>query len=151
MRLVLTISILFSVTTLFAQLPNRAKKLEGRWIFDNSTSYEEWMLNGEVLEGSSYRVTKLSDTTLTETLMIKRAAGRMVHSIISHKVSNDTVVNNEHTFIGRKRRLIFENITDIAPYSIAYHFGFLNRNKLKIKIKYGMNEKPVKFILHRLK
>lgn len=151
MRFILSIGILFLVSTVYSQLPKRAQKLEGRWVFDNSSSYEEWRLKGDVLEGESYRVTKLKDTTLTESLMIKRAAGRMVHTIVSHKLSSDTVVENEHTFVGRKRRLIFENISDISPYSIAYHFGFLNRNKLKIKIKYGMNEKPVKFILHRLK
>ena len=43
----------------------------------------------------------------------------------------------------------FNNIDSNVPVSVSYRFGFFNRKKMKIKIKFSSNDKPVKLLLFK--
>jgi hypothetical protein len=141
----------FLSTGLMAQLPGAAKKLVGEWEYKEGSGFETWQLNGEELEGHAYRVSKLRDTSIVEDLTIKRVNKNLVHIMKIYSVVNDSTITNTYHFLGNKRKLKFINIDSNTPYSIQYKFGFLNRNKLFIKIQYGPYEKPSKLVLKRVR
>lgn len=152
MRLVLTV-LLFSLITVYAdgQLPNKAKKITGTWKYKSGDGFEVWNLKGDILVGTAFRVNKVGDTTKVEDLKIRRVNKTLVYTVNSKKFINDSLIVDAHNFVGTKKKMEFFNIESNIPVMISYSFGFLNRNKLKISIQYGIKDAPVVLILNRLK
>ena len=136
--------------TIDAQLPNRAKKLIGLWEYNKGSGFETWEMEGEELVGHAYRINKIGDTSKVEDLTIRMVNGNMIHLLTTFQIQKDTTIATRNSFLGGKRKLYFENIESNIPHSISYKFGFLNRNKLFIRVKYGVNDEPVKLVLRRL-
>lgn len=135
-----------------AQLPSSAKKLVGVWKFRQGSGYETWELVNGTLIGRAYRVNpKVGDTTRVETIRMSRSNRLMSYVMETYNYAGDSVIVTPHNFVSRNRKMRFYNIGLDTPYSIRYKFGFLNRNKLIIKIKPGPSDKPVRLVLTRSK
>lgn len=142
--------LLFDSHDSLAQLGRKTEKLAGNWEYKEGSGYETWDLDGEELDGHAYRINKMGDTTKVEDLRIKRVNKNLIHVLSTYNIAGDSTIVTTYRFVGGKRKLSFINIDSNTPYSIAYRFGFLNRNKLFIRIKYGMNEKGTKLTLKRV-
>lgn len=147
------IILIFSLFTLnsVAQFSGKTKKLIGTWEYKSGNGFESWHLEGEFLIGGDYRINKLGDTSKVEGLQIRKVNKTLVYTICSEELIGDTSVVLTHNFIGQKNKMKFSNIESNLPLMISYSFGFLNRNKLKIKIQYGMKDTPVELQLFRIK
>jgi len=108
-------------------------------------------LEGEFLIGGAYRINKLGDTSKVEDLKIRKVNKTLVYTICSEDLLGDTSIVLKHNFVGQKNKMKFSNIESNLPAMISYSFGFLNRNKLKIKIQYGIKDTPVELQLNRIK
>ena len=135
----------------YAQFSNKTQKLIGTWEYKSGIGFEEWHQENEFLIGGAYRVNKLGDTSKVEDLQIRKVNKSLVYTICSEEVIGDTSVAMMHNFVGYKNKMKFVNIESNLPLKIYYKFGFLNRNKLKIKIFNSVNEKPVELVLFRVK
>ena len=135
----------------FGQLTKRSKKLIGTWEYRYRDGFEKWTSENDILEGSAYRVNKVGDTTKVEDLQIKKINKSFVYSIKTKVVVDDSLTIDSYNFIGTKKKMEFYNIDSNIPTMISYTFGFLNRNKLKISIHYGIKDEPVVLILSRSK
>ncbi len=135
----------------WAQLPNNVRKLEGTWKYKSSENYEVWVLKEERLVGAAYRKNKIGDTSLVEKISIARINKVLFYNLETFNNNGDSIVVLSRRFIGGKRKMKFLNVDSNSPYMIAYSFGFLNRDKLKIKIQYGILDKPMKLTLGRIK
>lgn len=138
------------VLDLNAQIGNRGDKLVGKWEYKEGSGFETWEKSGEELIGHAFRINKMGDTTKVEDLNIKRVNKNLVHILSTYNIVADSAIVTTYRFVGGKRKLSFVNIDSNTPYSIDYKLGCLNRNKLSIKIKYGVNEKPTKLSLRRV-
>ena len=134
----------------FAQIGGRAEKLIGKWEFKEGSGFETWRAEGDELVGKAYRKGKVGDTTKVEEVNLKRVNKNLIYTLNTYNIVQDSVIVNTYRFVGGKRKLSFVNIDSNTPYSIDYKFGFLNRNKLFIKIKYGINDKATKLTLRRV-
>ena len=147
------IILIFSFFTLnaAAQFSGKTKRLIGTWEYKSGNGFENWELDGDFLIGGAYRINKLGDTTKVEDLQIRKVNKTLVYTICSEEFVGDTSVVITHNFIGPKNKMKFTNIESNLPALISYSFGFLNRNKLKIRIQYGIKDTPVELMLYRLK
>ncbi len=148
------VSILFIVAvaaTGFSQLPNKAKKLVGKWQYKSGAGYEIWELNNNQLKGAAYRVSKNGDTTQVESLVMKRVNKTLVYILETNSQQGDSVVVQKNSFVGIGNKMKFNNLESTVPSMISYAFGRLNRKKLRIKIQYGVNEDPIILELRRYK
>jgi hypothetical protein len=148
------VSILFIVAiaaTGFSQLPNKAKKLVGKWQYKSGAGYEVWELNNNQLKGAAYRVSKNGDTTQVESLVMKRVNKTLVYILETNSQQGDSIVVQKNSFIGVGSKMKFNNLESTVPSMISYAFGCLNRKKLRIKIQYGVNEDPIILELRRYK
>lgn len=153
MRILLSISLilLFSVSV-SAQVPRKAMKLQGEWVFKSGNGFDVWSYEDNKLLGSSYRISKLGDTLLTDkTTITMTETGVLVHTVESNRIIQDSIQYSKLHFISNKRKLKFVNLEGNSPYSIEYKFGFLNRKKLKIRIKFGVNSETTELIMIRAK
>ncbi len=148
--LVLLMLTTFSVNV-SAQFSRKTRKLIGTWEYKSGNGYEKWEIDGEFLMGGAYRINKLGDTTKVEDLQIRKIHKTLVYTICSEEFIADTSVIITHNFIGQKNKMKFANIESNLPAMISYSFGFLNRNKLKISILYGIKDTPVQLQLFRSK
>jgi len=153
MRLIIFFFIAFILSSgvSFGQLPSSVEKLEGTWRYKGGSGYEHWKKEDGKLIGHTFRITRLGDTTKTEDIVLNKINNRLVYSLTTFNVIKDSLVTSHHGFIGGKRKMEFLNLSEIAPYSIEYKFGFLNRNKLKVLVKNTMTDAPSKYILYRIK
>ncbi|MDG1332132.1 MAG: hypothetical protein P8P74_07370 [Crocinitomicaceae bacterium] len=136
----------------FAQLPNKVKKMEGTWEYRFGSGLEILEVKGDELLGVGYRINqKLNDTTRVENVRMRMANKNLVYSMTTYNVIGDSVVPNIQEFVSSGRSLKFVNISAPTPHMIKYSFGFLNRNKLFIRVYHGPETKPVKLILTRKK
>lgn len=136
---------------LFAQLPSSVLKLAGEWKYKSSESYEVWSLDSDELSGYAYRMNKVGDTSIVEKITIKKVNKNLFYSLETYNTIGDSIIILERKFIGGKRKMKFLNIENNSPYKIVYSFGFLNRNRLKIRIQYNVLDNPIKLILNRVK
>ena len=148
--LVILMLIAFSINT-SAQFSRKTRKLIGTWEYKSGNGYEKWEIDGEFLIGGAYRINKLGDTSKVEDLQIRKVHKTLVYTICSEEFIADTSVIITHNFIGQKNKMKFANIESNLPAMISYSFGFLNRNKLKISILYGIKDTPVQLQLFRSK
>lgn len=137
----------------FAQLTNKMEKLAGKWKYKEGSGFEIWSVNGNELLGKAYRVNvKALDSVKVEDIRIARVNKNMVYTMQTYKYAKDTVLTQSFQFVANKRSFKFYNVNEGAPYRIEYRFGFLNRNKLKIKIQYiSTDKKPLKLVLFKMK
>ena len=136
----------------YGQLPNKVKKIVGTWEYKKGSGFEVWKEKENQLIGNEYRVNKIGDTLNVEEMTIKLINNNLVYTIVEHENLIDSTVHHQQMiFLGGKRKMNFINMDANTPYSISYSFGFLRKNKLKIKIRYGQADKPVKLDLVRIK
>jgi hypothetical protein len=140
----------FLTFSAFAQLPNKVKKMEGTWEYKYRSGFEVLDVVGEELVGVGYRINpKTNDTTKVENIRIRMANKNLIYSMTTQNVVKDSVILSTLQFVGEGKRLKFQNISSPTPYMIKYSFGFLNKNKLFIRIYPGPDAKPIKLILTR--
>lgn len=136
----------------FAQLPNKAEKLAGTWEYKLRSGFETIEIKGDVLNGVGYRVNqKTSDTSRVETIRMEKVDKTLVYSMTTYNVVDESVVPTVQKFVSSGRKLKFRNISAPTPYAIKYSFGFLNRNKMFIRVYHGPDAKPIKLTLTRKK
>ncbi|PHR37157.1 MAG: hypothetical protein COA38_00255 [Fluviicola sp.] len=136
----------------FAQLPNKVKKMAGTWEYKFRSGFEILEIKGDELEGVGYRVNqKSNDTSRVENVRIRLVNKNLVYSMTTYNVVNDSIVSTVQEFVSAGRRLRFQNISAPTPYAIKYSFGFLNRNKMFIRVYHGPETKAIKLILTRKK
>jgi hypothetical protein len=136
----------------FAQLPNKAEKLAGTWEYKLRSGFETIEIKEGVLNGVGYRVNqKTSDTSRVETIRMEKVDETLVYSMTTYNVVDESVVPTVQKFVSSGRKLKFRNISAPTPYAIKYSFGFLNRNKMFIRVYHGPDAKPIKLTLTRRK
>ena len=151
MRFVLIFFLFISLFS-FGQLPKSVDNLIGEWKFKTGSGLETWEMNGEELKGKEIRINKLGDSIVVEEMTIRFINEQFVYTIEEHKMYNDTVVHHyANRFVSKNRKMNFLNIDSNIPVSISYRFGFLNKRKVKIKIQFSPNEKPVKLLMYKNK
>ena len=136
----------------FAQLPNKAEKLAGTWEYKLRSGFETIEIKEGVLNGVGYRVNqKTSDTSRVETIRMEKVDETLVYSMTTYNVVDESVVPAVQKFVSSGRKLKFRNISAPTPCAIKYSFGFLNRNKMFIRVYHGPDAKPIKLTLTRRK
>lgn len=129
----------------------KADKFVGSWRYKYDIGVEHWRVTSNELIGEAYRKTKFGDSTKVEEVHMRTAGKLLVHDWTTYNMIGDSLAIHTNTFVSSNKKLRFHNVDGVTPYVIAYSFGFLNRNKLKIKIQYGINEKETVFVLERIK
>lgn len=136
----------------FAQLPNKAKRMAGTWEYKLRSGFEIIEIKGDELQGVGYRINqKTNDTSRVENVRIKKVNGNLVCSMTTYNIVKDSIVPTVQNFVSSGRKLKFQNISAPTPYAIKYSFGFLNRNKMFIRVYHGPETKAIKLILTRKK
>lgn len=135
----------------FSQLPSKVEKLVGEWSYKEGSGFEVWKQQDDLLHGYAYRINKVGDTSMVEDIQLKKINNSLVYTLETYNQIGDSVVTASNSFIGERRKMNFINVLSETPYSISYSFGFLTRNKLKIKIRYVMGQDPVVLKLVRVK
>ncbi len=149
MRFILFFSLFVSTLT-YGQLPSNVEKLVGNWSYKTGSGLEQWELIGEELKGKEIRINKLGDSVVVEEMTIRYVNDQLVYVIEEHKASNDTLVHHdEKHFVSKNKKMKFLNIDANVPVLIHYKIGFFNKKKVKIKIQFGENDKPVKLLMFR--
>ena len=134
--------------SLNAQLPKKAFKLEGKWEFSSGNGYEVWYVEEDFLIGESYKIIN-KDTIKVDDLIIVYEGELLIHEI-KNRLKNE--LNQKlHYQAPNAKKLYFINTQSDVSNSISYSFGFLNRNKLIIKMKFGPNGDKTKLILRKIK
>lgn len=151
MRFIL-FSFLFLSFYSFGQVPRITESLIGEWKFKAGTGLERWKLIGDELKGEEIRINKLGDSIVVEEMTIRSVNNHLIYVVEEHKVGNNSIVQHHaNHFVSRNTKMNFYNIDSNVPSFISYRFGFLNRNRVKIKISFNENEKPVKLLMFRKK
>lgn len=135
-----------------AQLPNKVKKMAGTWHYKFNSGFEVMEIHGDELHGMGFRVHRKSmDTACVENVRIRVVNKSLIYTMTNYNVIEDSVFTTVYDFVSDGRKLKFHNISAPTPYEIHYSFGFLNRNKLIIKVYHGPETKPIKLHLSREK
>lgn len=134
----------------FSQI-KKADKFVGSWRYKYDIGVEHWRISSNELIGEAFRKTKFGDSTKVEEVHMRASGKLLIHDWTTYNMIGDSLAVNSNTFVSPSKKLKFLNVDDVTPYMISYSFGFLNRNKLKIKIQYGINEKETIFILERIR
>lgn len=153
MKLIVSVLIVFFTSSIaFSQLPNKVKKLEGKWEYKLGSGFEVIDIVGDQLIGVGYRINqKTNDTTSVENTNIRLVNKELIYSLTTYNVIGDSISKTVQKFVAEGSKLKFRNRTSSTPYSIHFSLGCLNRNKLKISIFHGPNEHPVHLYLIRQK
>lgn len=149
-RLVGVFAFLFTSMSALSQI-KKADKFVGSWRYKYDIGVEHWRISSNELIGEAFRKTKFGDSTKVEEVHMRTTGKLLVHDWTTYNMIGDSLAINTSTFVSSSRKLKFHNVDGVTPYMISYSFGFLNRNKLKIKIQYGINEKETVFVLERIK
>ncbi len=151
MRL-LFLFILFSSSFSFGQLPKNVLGLVGEWNYKKGSGLEVWEKVGSELKGKEIRINKLGDSIVVERMTIRFVNNQLSYLVEVHDDEVDSLIYHEaNHFVSRNKRMKFLNIDSNVPVSIEYKFGFINRNKVKIKIQFSRNDKAVKLLMYRSK
>ncbi len=134
-----------------AQLPKKLLRLEGEWHFKSANGYDIWKVQNDELVGESYRITRSGDSLLTDNMLIRKVNKQLIHIVESDRIISDSIHHISLTYIGGKRKPEFINVQSTTPYSVTYKFGFLNRNRLIILIKFGADNQESRLVMERLK
>jgi hypothetical protein len=153
MRLIHFIFIAFILNSgiSIAQLPSSVLKLDGMWMYKEGSGYEVWKVEADQMDGHTFRITKTGDTVLVEEMVIKSINRRLTFDLKTRTNVNNQVINKTRSFIGGKRKMEFINLDKSAPYSMEYKYGFFNRNKLRIHVRYSSKDDPMKYTLFKVK
>jgi len=149
MRKILPFVFVFIGFSLSAQLPKKALKLIGKWEFSNGSGFESWYKEEDFLIGETYKIIN-GDTVKVDDLIIEYEEEILIHEI-KVRYENENNLQKLHYQAPNPKKLYFINTRSDISNSISYSFGFLNRNKLIIKMKFGPNGDKTKLILHRIK
>jgi len=141
----------FIAISAYCQIPNKTKKLIGTWEYKSGDGFEVWHLENDILSGAAFRVNKVGDTSKVEDLYIQKVNKTLVYTIKSKIYINDSSILDSHSFVSTKNKMEFFNIESNLPAMIKYSFGFLNSNKLKISIQYGIKDEPIVLVLNKSK
>lgn len=148
-ELILIIALVWSFDS-SAQVKN-AKKFVGKWSYKYDLGVEYWSVSNGELRAEAYRMNKLGDSTKVEEVRIFQAGKLLVHEWTTYNVVEDSLIINDSKFVSTSKALKFHNVDGLTPNTISYSFGFLNRNKLKIRVHYGTKDKESLFVLTRIK
>ena len=151
MKSIIVLFVLFVGFNSYSQLPSKVEKLAGEWRYKEGSGFEVWKQQDDMLHGYAYRINKVGDTSMVEDIVLKKINNSLVYALETYNRIGDSVVTANNSFVGERRKMSFINILSETPYSISYSFGFLSRNKLKIKIRYVMGQDPVVLKLVRIK
>lgn len=146
MRIILLFFILIGFS-LNAQLPKKASKLIGEWEYSKGSGHDHWHESDGVLYGNSHSLNS-GDTINVEEMTILIKDNVLFHEIV---VRNENITEILHYEAPNAKKLYFINSKSDISNSISYSFGFLNRNKLIIKMKFGSNRDKTKLILYKIK
>ncbi len=153
MKLIVSALIVFFASSItYAQLPNKVKKMEGKWEYKLGSGFEVLEIVGDELVGVGYRINqKTNDTTRIENTNIELVNSNLIFTLTTYNVIGDSIAKSVQKFVAKGKKLTFRNITNLTPYAIEFSMGFLNRNKLKMSIYHGPDEDPVHLYLTRQK
>ena len=133
----------------YAQLPNRVRKLEGLWEYRQGSGFERWQLQGDVMNGESFRINKLGDTLIAERFEISYVNKRLVMDLKAYHMVRDSVRIKQKTLIGKRRRMEFTSVTGIQLETLRYRFGFFSKKRLKLFVHHQGAQSPQKLVLLR--
>lgn len=117
----------------FSQIKGKAKYLVGKWNYKEGSGFEVWNRNGEILEGSGYRILKFGDSVKVETLSLSFTNGRYIYT---YHNSDESKKNKDVNFISNGRKLQFVSTNSETPIRMEYRFN-LRKNKLKLFVTVG--------------
>lgn len=146
--LIILIAILCS-TGAFAQLPKKVKKLEGTWSYKEGSGYEKWSMNGDIMNGESFRINKLGDTIIAERFVMKVVNKRLVLHMDAYRMQGDSVHIESRDLIGEKRKMLFTNLNGVKLETLEYKTAFLSKRKLYIILTSPTTDKARKLTLYR--
>ncbi|MCR9172223.1 MAG: hypothetical protein NXI10_07010 [bacterium] len=138
-----------STSLLFAQLPNRVKKLEGLWEYRQGSGYEKWERRGEVMYGESFRINKLGDTLVAEKFEISYVNKRLILNLTAYHMVNDSIRIKEKVLVGKRRKMKFTGLNGNRLEELEFKFGLFSRNRLKLLIHHHGILKPQKLRMVR--
>lgn len=142
--------ICFTQNFSFGQLSKKALNIVGKWEYKEGSGFEVWKLDKEELKGEAFRLNKVGATSKVEDLHIKSVNKTLIHTITTYNFVIDSTTLTTYRFVSASKKLEFVNIDANTPYSIQYKFGFFNKDKLMIRIKYGANSEKSELILFRV-
>ncbi len=149
MRLLLFV-LLFSISPSFGQIPQKVENLVGVWNYKTGAGLEIWTKVGGELKGEEIRVNKLGDSIVVEKMSIRFVNEQLIYMIEEHESKVDSLIHYDAKhFVSKNKKMNFINIDSGIPASITYRFGFFNKKKVKIKIEFSRNDKPVKLLMFR--
>ncbi len=148
-RLFILLFVLAIVPFAQAQLPNRVKKLEGLWEYNEGSGFERWEQRGEVMYGESFRINKLGDTLIAENFEISYVNKRLVLNLTAYHMVNDSIQIKEKVLVGKRRKMEFSGLSGNRLKQLEFKFGFLSKNRLKLFIHHQGMLKPQKLRMVR--
>jgi len=148
-RIFFTVFVILVASGVYAQLPNRVKKLEGVWEYRRGSGFEKWTMRGDRMVGQSFRINKLGDTIVAERFEITYINKRLVMDLKAYHTVGDSVLMRQKTLIGKRRKLEFTSVTGVKLDKLRYRFGFLSRKRLKLFVYHPEVVKPQKLVLLR--
>lgn len=129
-----------SVFHVQAQLPNKAKKLVGKWEYKKGSGSEEFSLHGESLKGTASLVDKYGVEVPVEHMKINMVNGNLVYC--AKKMRADSSLNiDEHKFVAKGKRLKFYNTEEEFVKALKYRLRWFNKNKMVLVIYTSNNQK----------
>lgn len=133
-RLLIFLFIVFVAQVAQAQLPNRVKKLEGLWEYNEGSGFERWEMRGDVMYGESFRINKLGDTLVAEKFEISSVNKRLILNLTAYHMVGDSIQIKERVLIGKRKKMEFSGLSGNRLTDLEFKFGFLSRNRLKLFI-----------------
>lgn len=132
-----------------AQLPNRVKKLEGLWEYNEGSGFERWEQRGDVMYGESFRINKLGDTLVAENFEISYVNKRLILKLTAYHMINDSISIKERTLVGKRKKMQFSGLTGNRLKELEFKFGFFSKNRLKLFIHHQGILEPQKLKMVR--
>ncbi|RZK43965.1 MAG: hypothetical protein EOO90_01515 [Pedobacter sp.] len=95
--------------------------LSGNWEMKTSSgkTTEHWKLDKESLRGASYKHNTNGDSTLTETVVLKKIEGKWNYCVTGYEKGNEGTTNFE-LISNKDNTFIFENLKHDFPSRIVY-------------------------------
>ena len=142
---------IFFTLSVWSQLPRKTNNLIGTWEFKNGSGFEVWSKEGIRLIGYEYRLNKIGDSIKVAEMMLEKVNKVLLYTFITNLTTPDIDSQKKKViFVGGKRKMKFYNRLSSIPYRIDYVFSFFSHEKLKIRMYYGQDDKPVKLILKKV-
>jgi hypothetical protein len=148
-RLIIFLFVLAIMPIAHAQLPNRVKKLEGLWEYNEGSGFERWEQHGNVMVGESFRINKLGDTLVAEKFEISYVNKRLVLNLTAYHMVNDSIRVNTNVLVGKRKKMQFSGLSGNRLKELEFKFGFFSKNRLKLFIHHKGLLKPQKLRMVR--